>query len=195
VNRIFTFLCAVFLFSIVSGSKVNAQNTCDCWQQRDTSFHVVPFAGYRPPYYRNDDGSSPVMVLPFKFCFWGRQLDSVFINNNGNITFNQSLSQFSADTFPYNNNIPMIAAFWADVDTYPGNPSYPSSDAVYYQITSTHLIVQWDSVGFVGPLWCVSHPNGYGDYDTTNTFEIIITDGNDPILPKGNNVEICYKNM
>jgi len=188
-------LIFTYIFSCITTGKVEAQSTCDCWQQRDTSFHVVPFVGYRAPYYRNDDGSSPLIILPFKFCFWGRQVDSLFINNNGNITFDQPLSQFSADTFPYNNNIPMIAAFWADVDTYPGNPSYPSSDAVYYQVTSTHLIVQWDSVGFVGPLWCVSHPNGYGDYDTTNTFEIIITNGNDPILPKGNNVEICYKNM
>jgi gliding motility-associated-like protein len=194
VKRTFTFLIGLLFSFILLSDKAKGQSACNCWQERDTSFHVVPFSGYTPPYYRNDDGSSPLMILPFKFCFWGRQLDTVFINNNGNITFDQALSQFSADTFPFNNNIPMIAAFWADVDTKPGNPAFPTSDAVYYQITSTHLIVQWDSVGFVGPLWCSGNPV-YGDYDSTNTFQIIITNGNDPILPKGNNVEICYKNM
>ena len=37
----------------------------------------------------------------------------------------------------------MIAPFWGDVDTRAAG-----SGLVYYQLTATHLVVQWESVGY-----------------------------------------------
>jgi hypothetical protein len=73
----------------------------------------------------------------------------------------------------------MVAPFWSDVDT-----RNPGSGVVHYKITPTYAIVKWE---------------GVARYDSTadllNTFQVIITDGNDPILPIGNNIAFCYGDM
>ncbi len=131
-----------------------------------------------PPLYRNDDGSTGAIKLPFTFCYCGKNVDSVFINNNGNISFQQAYSTYSADTFPVN-NYAMIAPFWGDVDT-----RNTGSGIVWYKITPTYLIVQWDSVGY------------FNKHTTkANTFQVILTNGTDSIVPSGNNVEFCYGTM
>jgi gliding motility-associated-like protein len=72
----------------------------------------------------------------------------------------------------------MVAPFWADVDTRNLLSGLP-----YYKITSTYMVVQWDAVGY------------YDSYaDKVNTFQLIITNGSDPIVP-GGNVSFCYKDM
>jgi hypothetical protein len=47
------------------------------------------------------------------------------------------------------------------------------------------MVIKWNKVGFYSP----------GDNDEFNTFQLILTDGTDPILPPGNNVQFCYNNM
>ncbi|CAN5837397.1 hypothetical protein BH11BAC7_BH11BAC7_30350 [soil metagenome] len=132
---------------------------------------------YLPPDYRNDDGSSPQINLPFSFCLYGTSWNSCFINNNGNISFGTSYSTFTATGFP-SNQFTMVAPFWGDVDT-----QNPLSGLPYYKITPTYMIVQWDAVGY------------YSSYaDKVNTFQVIITNGSDPIVP-GGNVSFCYKDM
>jgi len=118
------------------------------------------------------------IALPFSFNFFGVNYDSVFINNNGNISFGASYGTFTALPFP-NNTFQMIAPFWADVDTRDS-----ASGLVYYQITATHLIVKWENVGYYA-----MHSN------LLSTFQLIITDGTDPIVPAGSNVSFCYGDM
>ena|ERR1017187_983468 len=118
MNRFFTILTALFLFSFIPCKNISGQNFCSCWQQRDTSFHPVPFAYDSdgdyvplPPYYRNDDGVTNAISLPFNFCYWGKSVNTVYINNNGNISFDQQYSSFhpnGVDSFP-TSNYEMIA--------------------------------------------------------------------------------------
>jgi hypothetical protein len=64
----------------------------------------------------NDDGSTGVVNLPFPIDFFNGTFNSLYVNNNGNVTFTNPLSEFTPSgltTF----NSPIIAAFWADVDT------------------------------------------------------------------------------
>lgn len=152
---------------------------CECIVPIDNSFQVVPFTnGVASDDYRNDDGSSPQIALPFQFCFYGQNINSVYINNNGNVSFGASYGTFTANSFPDATFI-MIAPFWADVDTRGAN-----SGVVYYKLTATSLIVRWQTVGY------------YSMYDDKlNDFQLIITDGTDPILPSGNNVAFCYGDM
>jgi hypothetical protein len=159
-------------------SPSRANPNCDCMQTLDSTFLVVPFQGAQAPDYRNDDLSSPAISLPFTFCLYGQSFNSVYINNNGNLSFSGSVFNFTSDSFPSNNFV-MAAPFWADVDT-----RNPNSGLVYYQLTSTHLIVRWDQVGYF--------PN---NASSTNDFQIIITDGTDPLLPPGINVGYCYGQM
>ena len=73
----------------------------------------------------------------------------------------------------------MISPFWGDVDT-----RGLLSGIVYYKLTSTALIIQWDHVGY------------YNTQDNLlNTFQLILTDGSDPILDAGKNVSFCYQDM
>ena len=68
----------------------------------------------------NDDGSIGPVPLGLTARFFGNTFTSVFINNNGNLTFDASLSTFT----PFNLNTTrrsIIAPFFADVDTRVGN--------------------------------------------------------------------------
>ncbi len=152
---------------------------CECMVPIDNTFNVVPFTnGVANDDYRNDDGSSPQIPLPFQFCFYGQNISDVYINNNGNVSFGASYGTFTANSFPDPTFI-MVAPFWADVDTRAAG-----SGVVYYKLTPTYLIVRWQTVGY------------YSLYDDKlNDFQLIITDGSDPILPSGNNVAFCYGDM
>ncbi len=185
---------------IASVTSTNTPGNCACIVNIDSAFADVPFTNSTPPFYSNDDGSSPLISLPFTFCYYGDTVNSVYINNNGNISFNSPYSTFTAAGFPstlYN----MIAPFWADVDTRGGSGSQPYFDSltgqwvtppnsngphgrVRYKITPTALIVKWDSVGYFSQ-----------QGDKRNNFQLIITDGNDALVPGGNNVAFCYGDM
>jgi hypothetical protein len=162
---------------------------CNCDIQLDSTFAVVPFdcSGGSggpgiPPYYRNDDWSTCAIPLPFTFCLYGTNYTSLYINNNGNVSFDAPYSTFTSTPFP-NNQVVMVAPFWADVDTR--DETLPdTSGVVYYKLTPTALIVKWNHVGYYGV-----------HADLVNTFQLIITDGSDPLLPGGNNVSFCYQDM
>lgn len=155
-----------------------AAASCSCIVPLDASFNVAEFVGYTPPNYRNDDASTGVKTLPFNFCLYGTNYTQLYINNNGNVSFGTPYATFTAAGFPDPSYI-MVAPFWGDVDT-----RNPSSGLVYYKITSTYMIVKWENVGY------------YDSYvDKKNTFQLIITDGTDPILPAGNNIAFCYGDM
>lgn len=170
----------------MQSAKTSSTGACQCMLPVDPTFTVVPFIGSTSsglpataPNYRNDDGSSPSIPLGFNFCFYGTTYTSCFINTNGNITFgNSGYSTFSSTGFPTNAAV-MIAPFWADVDI-----SNTSSGLVYYKKTATALIVKWSNVGYYNSM-----------VDKLNDFQLIITNGSDPLLPNGNNVAFCYGDM
>ena len=85
-------------------------------------------------YGPNDDGSFPCtgpdpgtpddctpteIPLPFPVTFYGEEYSSVYLNNNGNLTFGDPLSQFTPESLNQI-DVPMIAPFWSDVDTRSG---------------------------------------------------------------------------
>jgi len=151
---------------------------CQCIIPIDATFQVVPFQFGTPPDYRNDDGSSPAINLPFTFCFYGQIMTTAFINNNGNISFGSAFGTFSSFSFP-STQYSMIAPFWADIDT-----RAMTSGLVYYKVTPTYMIVRWQNVGYYS-----MHT------DKVNDFQLIISNGNDPILPPGSNCAFCYGDM
>jgi hypothetical protein len=161
-----------------SENLIQSSVTCNCLLPIDTTFNLVPFSGSASSDSRNDDGSSPLISLPFSFCLFGQSMTDVYINNNGNISFNSSYGTFTSIPFP-SPTYEMIAPFWADVDTRDS-----ASGLVYYKVTPTALIVQWSYVGYF-----------MQQVDKLNTFQLIITDGTDPLIPGGNNTAFCYGDM
>lgn len=153
-------------------------SACACYIAPDASYSIVPFQFASPPYYENDDGSTANIPIPFTFCLYGNNYTSLWINNNGNVTFDGPYTTFSAVAFP-SALYTMVAPFWGDVDTRGAG-----SDYVYYKITPTAVYVNWVNVGYYS-----FHT------DLLNTFQLIITDGNDPVIGVGNNVAFCYQDM
>jgi len=152
-------------------------NICACWQERDSSWLPAPITIGTPPDYRNDDGSTAIINLPFNFCLYGQTWSQLYINNNGNVSFGAPYGTFTALGFP-NASFVMVAPFWSDVDTRNVLSGLP-----WFVITPTHMIIQWDSVGYFS-----------NHVDKINSFQLIITNGSDPIVP-GGNVSFCYQDM
>jgi hypothetical protein len=134
----------------------------------------------------NDDGSSLPITIRVPFPFFGVSQQTLFVNNNGNITFTSSLLDFTPFVFPSGNKI--IAPYFADVDTT-GAPDVSGDglDDVYFseRTNQTDLIVistivnqafggafaaasafvaTWDHVGYFS-----SH------VDKRNTFQVVLT--------------------
>lgn len=68
----------------------------------------------------NDDGSTGLVPLGFTADFFGTDYTHVFVNNNGNVTFDAPLGTFTPFPISTTNRV-IIAPFFADVDTRTGN--------------------------------------------------------------------------
>ncbi|KAM8834963.1 alpha-tectorin [Synchiropus picturatus] len=62
-----------------------------------------------------DDGSSPEITLLIPFVFFNIPYRSIYVNNNGVISFNVQVSQFTPEAFPLSDSRSFIAPLWADV--------------------------------------------------------------------------------
>lgn len=96
----------------------------------------------------NDDSSSAINTLPFSINFFGNNYSNFYINNNGNITFNAPVSTYTPRQFPISSQ-PMIAPFWADVDTR-GVVSDGGNKVWVNSPNQNTLVVTWDTVGYFG---------------------------------------------
>lgn len=114
----------------------------------------------------NDDGSTAVITLPFSINYFGTTRTQTYVNNNGNITFTGPLGSYTPFALT-STNIPIIAPFFADVDT-----RGMGSGVVQYGN---------DSVGGQ-PAFCVNWVNvGYfnSKVDKLNSFQLILINRSD----------------
>ena len=159
----------------IKGVLKGGGSACDCWIQPDASYNLAMAP--------NDDMSSGAIFLPFTFNLYGDLYTTVYINNNGNVSFDMPYGTFSSSPFP-TFGFAMVAPFWADVDTRGSSCAGPGGGEVWYKVTPTAMYVNWVAVGYYG---C--------HVDKHNNFQLIITDGNDPVIGIGKNVAICYGEM
>lgn len=68
----------------------------------------------------NDDASTGHIPLGFTASFFGEPFSGVFVNNNGNLTFDAPLPQFTPSGLTDTGRV-IVAPFFADVDTRLGN--------------------------------------------------------------------------
>ncbi|MFP4337262.1 MAG: nidogen-like domain-containing protein, partial [Halothece sp.] len=110
---------------------------------------------------RNDDESTEAIDITSVFDgplnFFGNEFEELWVNNNGNITFNDSLSQFTPDGITSETNNPLITPYWADVDTSSSEELDPTpggnsigSNLVYYDLDEANntFTATWDDVGY-----------------------------------------------
>jgi hypothetical protein len=67
----------------------------------------------------NDDGSTGPVGIGFLANFFGRNYNALYINNNGNLTFDAPMGSFTPFSFTTTGRV-IIAPFFADVDTSRG---------------------------------------------------------------------------
>ncbi|MFT7553254.1 MAG: hypothetical protein ACI9BV_003586 [Rhodothermales bacterium] len=145
---------------------------------------MIPFTGTSgwTALGKNDDGSSPVVDLGFTLDFFGESETQAYVNNNGNVSLGAPYSSYSSSGFPAGNN-KMIAPFWADVDTRCAN-----CGEVFYKTESgpgwNRFVAQWQAVGYYNQ-----------SSDKVNTFQLILSDGNDPVMPAGKSACFSYGDM
>lgn len=144
---------------------------------RDFALKVPLDASFSLAMGPNDDGSTGMLTLPFTFCMYGTSYTSYWINNNGNVTFTGSYGSFTSTGFPVGGPS-MLAPFWADVDTRSG------LGEVWYRVEANRVVVIWNNTGY------------YSEHgDKRNTFELIFTNGLDPLIGVGNNVAFSFTTM
>ncbi len=103
----------------------------------------------------NDDGSSNELNLPFTLNFFGNNYNTFWANNNGNITFGGPVGTYTPDAFPVSGQ-PMIAPFWADIDTRGTGAVYTASP------NANTLVTTWNDVGYYG-----AHTDKVNDFQLT----------------------------
>ncbi|MGE0789857.1 MAG: nidogen-like domain-containing protein [Sandaracinaceae bacterium] len=129
----------------------------------------------------NDDGSTSEIdmrsAFPNGLEYFGQRFHTVFVNNNGSVTFGGATGTFTPQRFPVSGNR-MIAPFWADVDTRGGGR--PSRNGVYYDLSPGQMVVTWHNVGF--------YPN---DNSRENSFQLIIM--SNPTLDEDNLWKVQFR--
>ncbi len=112
-----------------------------------------------------DDCSSASIDITPAFAtglnFFGHTYNTMYVNNNGNITFAGGLSTYTPNPFPVASQ-PMIAPWWGDVDTR--TDGRPARNGVYWYLEPNRLVVTWNLVGYFA-----EHD------DLENDFQLILT--------------------
>jgi hypothetical protein len=126
---------------------------------------------------RNDDGFMS-LDLGFDVTFFDTTYSSLFINNNGNVSFNAGISAFEPKG-PTGATAPVISPFFSDVDTRSS-----SSGVVNYKLFADELVVTWDNVGFYN-----THSN------LTNSFQLVLRSDDYNVLPGEGYIGFFYEGM
>ena len=113
----------------------------------------------------NDDGSfGPSVNTGLNLNFFGTTYNDVYVNNNGNITFNSNLGTFTPFGLSGPLGQPIIAPFFADVDTRGAGSGLTSfGDGTYAGRDAWG--VTWPAVGYFG-----------AHVDKLNTFQLILAE-------------------
>lgn len=136
-------------------------------------------------------------VFPNGLNFFGTRWDHLYINNNGSISFGDAVYGFTPDAIGADFQVPIIAPFWADVDTRgyvyetqygdtfvyttPGGNS-AGTNLTWYEIDpySGTITVTWDDVGFfnsntdwLNAFQLQLQSTGGGNFDITFIYEDI----------------------
>jgi hypothetical protein len=129
----------------------------------------------------SDDELSPKVNLPFTVNFKGRQFSSLWVNNNGNVTFDDAFSDYTPKPFEQVRS-PIIAPWWADTDTRKAGSG---------QVRYGNGTVQGRRA------FCVDYDQvGYYDrhIDKLNSFQLYIVDRGD-VAPGAFDIVFQYKKL
>lgn len=114
----------------------------------------------------NDDGSSPRIDLPMTIRFGNQEFGSLWVNNNGNVTFDSAMSTFTPFDLNSTSRV-VIAPFFGDVDTRPSATEPVTAGRTVYR-GNRAFCANWSKVGYY------SHGT-----DKINSFQLLLVDRGD----------------
>ncbi|NQY67627.1 MAG: hypothetical protein HRT72_07885, partial [Flavobacteriales bacterium] len=162
-----------------------AKSVGSCWNDLDGTYSNITNSVYGVSGWAQanpgDDGSYGPIDLGFTYTFYGVEYTSVYINVNGNVTFGNLYSAYSASGFPSSSVPAMIAPYWGDVDL---RGTGLGANQIYYKLDSNKITIQWVGTGHYNKKTAL-----------TNTFQLVMTDGTDPVLGAGYNTRFAYDDM
>lgn len=140
---------ALVLASAASASAATSLALPGC---RDTLLH------------RNDDESSASVGLPFAIDFFGNEYNALYVNNNGNVTFDAPLGDYVPFNLTQTSRV-IIAPFFADVDTRPSDGGTVTYGETTYDGRPAFCVL-WDDVGYYS-----------NQTDRRNSFQLLLVRG------------------
>lgn len=124
-----------------------------------------------------DDTWCGPIPLPFDFYHYTDTFHQVYINTNGTLSFSGSSPTYLNQVVPYS---PVITPFRSDLFVPVNNPeSYVS-----FKIMPNYMIINWNNIMPYGPAG-----------QNPQSFQVIISNGTDSLLPFDYNISIRYKDM
>jgi hypothetical protein len=128
-----------------------------------------------------DEDSSDEVRLPFSVDFFGRTYKSLWVNTNGNVTFDEPLGDFTPFSL-LDTTHAIIAPFFADVDTRAaGTVEYGAVGAGDGQLGGREAFcVSWRNVGYFE-----------NRADKLNSFQLVLIDRSDT-GPGNFDIEVNY---
>ncbi len=162
-------------------------------QLGQTTNYTVEAIPYAPPYQFNclqnpvsvniDDVWSPVVNLPFNFCYYGNSYSSCVIGSNGILSFNSGLASTSSG-YSFSNNLPSTTgALFANTiygvyhDINPGVGGEVGWELITLNTGCRALVASWSNV----PMFSdntILYTGMMVLYENTNVIEVYIKEKN-----------------
>ena len=130
-----------------------------------------------------DDGCGEKLTLPHNFTFYSKSYDSIWVCNNGILSFSGSTGDYTPKPFPTVQ--PWICLFWADIDNRvelnDGNQIFWRMDQKRSTLEYVNSIITGNTaVGSFQSKWALVatwYKVGYysNGVDLLNTFQIVLT--------------------
>jgi hypothetical protein len=130
----------------------------------------------------NDDESTAPVPLGFTADFFGSSYSQVYVNNNGNITFDRPLGTYTPFQLTTSGTTKIIAPFFADVDTTGAGSGLTRYGYGTGEVDG-HLAfgVNWIDVGYYR-----------GHTDKLNSFQLVLIQREDTGNPDNFDIEFNY---
>jgi hypothetical protein len=133
----------------------------------------------------NDDGYSGAInisgLFPSGINYFGVTQNTVYVNNNGNITFAGGVYNYTPQPFPTSAR-PMMAPYWGDVDTR-GAQTCTGCNRVYWDLDYINgsFSATWYNVGYYSSAT-----------NRLNSFQVILTDRSPTFGPGDFDIQFRY---
>ncbi|XP_074786481.1 alpha-tectorin-like [Athene noctua] len=128
-----------------------------------------------------DDGTSEQVALAVPFTFYSQEYQSLYVNNNGVISFDSQVSEYTPDPFPLADGRPFVTPYWADVNNVAGGDVFyrETTDPTLLALLTKNINQYFPDVSYTATWAFVAtwdHVAYYGtETDKGNTFQAVLT--------------------